>query len=98
MWDEILEYFNFEQESEYIICFKLKEQFGRVINQSFRYLLIDQENKFIVYSSFSQKERSLVINKNTFDKKETAEIYIREEMIEIIRKNMLYFVFGKIEK
>ncbi|MED3831441.1 hypothetical protein P4575_26970 [Priestia megaterium] len=96
MWKEALEYFYLEQETENISCFRLKDRYVNAINQNFRLLLISQTEKYVVYYSRSQKNSSLVVSKKEFGVREEAELYIRYEINEIIRKNLIYFVFGKI--
>ncbi|WP_456364096.1 hypothetical protein [Priestia aryabhattai] len=95
MWDEVLDYFYIEQESEYITCFRLKENYASAIKENYRFLLIENTDEFSVYNSFSDKNSSLIISKNSFNNKEEAELYIRYEAGEVVRKNLIYFVFGK---
>ncbi|MGF7535388.1 hypothetical protein AAGG74_17190 [Bacillus mexicanus] len=95
MWNGIKEYFVFEQDSEYVISFRLKKCYKNIINQSFRYLLIDQEDRFVVYRSITNENDSLVIDKNVFLVQEDAILFIREEIQGMIDKNLLYFIFGK---
>ncbi|MCK2000280.1 hypothetical protein MZM54_02615 [[Brevibacterium] frigoritolerans] len=96
MWDKVLEYFLIEQDSDHITSYKLKKRYRK--GKNFRYLLIVQESGFVVYSSISKRERSLVVNKNLFYHKKDAELFIREEILEIINKNILFFIFGTSEE
>jgi hypothetical protein len=96
MWKEALEYFYLEQETKNISCFRLKDRYVNTINQNFRFLLISQSEQYVVYYSRSQKNSSLVVSKKEFEAREEAELYIRYEINEIIRKNLIYFLFGKI--
>ncbi|MDU9693489.1 hypothetical protein WKH56_05880 [Priestia sp. SB1] len=98
MWKDVLEYFYLEQETENMSCFRLKDRYVDAINQNFRFLLISQTEQYVVYYSYSQQNSSLVVNKREFGDREEAELYIRSEINEIIRKNLIYFVFGKFVK
>jgi len=96
VWKEALEYFYLEQETENMTCFRLKDRYVNAINQNFRFLLISHTEQFVVYYSHSQKNSSFVVSKKEFKAREDAELYIRYEINEIIRKNLIFFVFGKI--
>lgn len=96
LWDAILEYFHIVQETAHITCYKLKNRYR--IGEDFRYHLIVQGNSVVVYSSFSKRDHSLVVTKNLFSHKTDAELFIREEIMEIINKNIQSFIFGSWEE
>ncbi|MED4284645.1 hypothetical protein P4679_22255 [Priestia megaterium] len=98
MWKEALEYFYLEQETDSMSCFRLKDRYVNTINQNFRFLLTSQTEQYVVYYSCSKKNSSLVVSKKEFKDREKAELYIRLEINEIIRKNLIYFVFGRVNE